>query len=95
MNEEGMLVNKEVFIKLPGGDPDGIEFDDIGNLYVAHFGGSAVYIVFPDGNMVKKMVTPGKKPTNLEFGDSDKKTLYLTEVETNAVYKMKMNISGK
>lgn len=95
MNEEGMLVNKEVFIELPGGDPDGIEFDDKGNLYAAHFGGSAVYIISPDGNIVKKLVTPGKKPTNLEFGDSDKKTLYLTEVETNAVYKMKMNISGK
>ena len=36
-------------------------------------------------NLIQKIETPGSKPTNLEFGDEDYKTLYLTEVETNSL----------
>ncbi len=89
------LLNKEDFVSLPGGDPDGIEFDINGNLYVAHFGGKAVYIFSPEGNLIQKIETPGSKPTNLEFGDEDYKTLYLTEVETNALYKIRTKYPGK
>lgn len=93
-NEEGILVNKELFINLPGGDPDGIDFDNNGNLYVAHFGGKAVYIVSPSGKIIDKIETPGKKPTNIEFADTEKKVLILTEVETNSVYKIALNSIG-
>lgn len=89
------ITNKEDFVFLPGGDPDGIEFDVDGNLYVAHFGGKAVYIFSPEGKQIQKIETPGSKPTNLEFGDSNYKTLYLTEVETNALYKIKVDKPGK
>ncbi|MCD6204867.1 MAG: SMP-30/gluconolactonase/LRE family protein [Candidatus Marinimicrobia bacterium] len=83
-----------VFITLPGGDPDGIAFDKAGNLYIAHFGGSAVYMVSPKGNILSKIEAPGKKPSNLEFGGKNLKTLFLTEVETNSVYKIETKISG-
>jgi len=84
----------EVFIELSGGDPDGIAFDKKGNLYIAHFGGGAVYIVQPSGETACYLKTPGKKPTNLEFGGKNLKTLYLTEVKTNAVYKLETKIKG-
>lgn len=89
------LINKEDFVSLPGGDPDGIEFDIKGNLYVAHFGGKAVYIFSPEGKMLQKIITPGAKPTNLEFGGDDYKTLFLTEVETNTLYKIRTKYPGK
>jgi gluconolactonase len=89
------LSNKEVFTIIPGGDPDGIEFDINGNLYIAHFGGKAVYIFSPEGKLLQKIETPGSKPTNLEFGDSNYKTLYLTEVETNSLYKIRTQFAGK
>ncbi len=92
--EQGLLSNKEVFIDLPGGDPDGIDFDVKGNLYVAHFGGGAVYVISPSGKIITRIDTPGKKPTNLEFGDADLKTLYLTEVETNSLYKIRVKYPG-
>lgn len=91
MNEEKSLINKEHFITLPDGDPDGIEFDNDGNLYVSHFGGKAVFIISPVGEIIKKLGTPGKKPTNLEFKDKQRKLLYLTEVETNSVYSIDLN----
>ncbi len=89
------LTDKEDFVSIPGGDPDGIEFDINGNLYAAHFGGKAVYIFSPEGELIQKIETPGAKPTNLEFGGPDNNTLYLTEVETNALYKIMVNIKGK
>jgi gluconolactonase len=92
---DGKIINKEDFIELPDGDPDGIDFDINGNLYVAHFGGKAVYIFSPEGKLQQKIETPGSKPTNLEFGDGDFKTLYLTEVETNSLYKIRTKFPGK
>ncbi len=95
ITKDNRLSNKEVFALIPGGDPDGIEFDINGNLYVAHFGGKAVYIFSPEGKLLQKIETPGSKPTNLEFGDKDYKTLYLTEVETNTMYKIRTKYPGK
>jgi gluconolactonase len=91
---DGGLTQKEIFVELPGGDPDGIAFDSEGDLYVAHYGGSAVYVIAPDGKIKQKIPTPGKKPTNLEFADADLKTLFLTEVETNALYKRRVDVAG-
>ncbi|MGH7494436.1 MAG: SMP-30/gluconolactonase/LRE family protein [bacterium] len=91
---EGRLRNKQVFVELPGGDPDGIDFDREGNLYAAHFGGGAVYVIAPDGSIRQKIPAPGKKPTNIEFGGDDLKTLFLTEVETSALYQCRVEIAG-
>ena len=94
ITENGLPVNKQKFIELPGGDPDGLDFDVEGNLYVAHFGTGSVFVISPAGKIKEKIKTPGLKPSNLEFGDSDLKTLYLTEDETNSVYKIRVRIPG-
>lgn len=90
----GKFGDLQVFAELPGGDPDGIAFDSKGNLYVAHFGGAAVYVFSPEGKQLRKIPAPGKKPSNLEFAGNDLKTLYLTEDETNSVYKTTVEIPG-
>lgn len=94
IGENGILQSRETFIQLPGGDPDGIEFDVKGNLFVAHFGTGTVYVISPDGKILQQISAPGKKPSNLEFGDDDLRTLYLTEDGTNSVYKMRVKYPG-
>lgn len=94
IGEYGKLSDKKVFVELPGGDPDGINFDIEGNLYVAHFGGGNLYVISPTGEILTKVKTPGMKPTNIEFVGKDRKTLYLTEVETNSIYRCKVTIKG-
>ncbi|MBN1543623.1 SMP-30/gluconolactonase/LRE family protein [candidate division KSB1 bacterium] len=91
---DGALENRHVFVELPGGDPDGINFDVNGNLYVAHFGGGAVIVIAPDGTILRRIPTPGKKPSNVEFGGRERKTLFLTEDETNAVYSLAVHAAG-
>jgi gluconolactonase len=94
VKEDGSLGKPDVFINMPGGDPDGMNFDNKGNLYVAHFGGGAVWVIAPDGSIVKKLKTPGKKPSNVEFAGKDLRTLYITEDETNAVYRTPVETPG-
>lgn len=88
------LSQKQVFVKLPGGDPDGFNFDIDGNMYVAHFGGEAIVVISPNGTIINKIKTPGKKPSNVEFAGPDKKTLFITEDETNSIYKTNVSIPG-
>jgi gluconolactonase len=94
VNHDGSLCNKSVFAELPGGDPDGLAFDVDGNLYAAHFGGGAIYVISPEGKIKEKLITPGKRPSNVEFGGDDMKTLFITEDETNCVFSTKVNIPG-
>ena len=94
VDKDGKLRNKNVFVELPGGDPDGIAFDQNGNLYAAHFGGGNIFVISPEGKIINKIETPGKKPSNVEFGGKDLKTLFITEDETNSVYKTEVKIPG-
>ena len=88
------LVNKQKFADIPWGDPDGIAFDEQGNLYVAVFGGGRVIQLASDGTVKKVIMTPGKKPSNIEFGGDGNRTLYITECETNAIYSVPVAVSG-
>jgi gluconolactonase len=94
INEDGSISNKNVFAELPGGDPDGLALDSQGNLYAAHFGGGAIFIFSPDRKLINKITTPGLKPSNVEFGGDDMKTLFITEDETNSVYALWVEIPG-
>ncbi len=94
VDKDGKLKNKNVFVELPGGDPDGIAFDQNGNLNAAHFGGGHIFVISPDGQIIDSIKTPGKKPSNVEFGGKDLKTLFITEDETNSVYKTEVKIPG-
>lgn len=94
ITESGDLTSRKTFINLAGGDPDGIEFDVEGNVYVPHFGTGTLFIISPKGIILQEVKTPGNKPSNIEFGDEDLKALYLTEDETNSVYKIRTAHTG-
>jgi gluconolactonase len=86
----------DTLITLPGGkqDPDGIDCDVKGNLYIAYFGGGKIYVVSPDGELLDSLRTPGRRPSNLEFGGPDMKTLFITEGETNTIYSIRTLYPG-
>jgi gluconolactonase len=71
------------------GAPDGMKVDIKGNVYESGPGG--IWIVSPEGKRLGTILVP-EMVANLEFGDADYKTLYITARE--GVYKIRMNIAG-
>ena len=88
--EAGAVSNPQKMISLPR--PDGIEVDQIGNIYAAGDGG--IYVVRDNGQAFEGMrIQTSEKAVNLTFGDADWRTLYFTT--TSGLYKVRLEIPGK
>lgn len=74
--------------------PDGMAFDDEGNLYVAIFGQGHVAMVEPSGKIHRHLVTEGACPTNLAFGPSGSRQLYVTEYERGQIEILAVQTDG-
>ncbi|MDP2037257.1 MAG: SMP-30/gluconolactonase/LRE family protein, partial [Ignavibacteria bacterium] len=59
--------------------------DAKGNLYCTGPGG--VWVISPDGKLLDKIATP-ETPTNCNWGDADRKTLYITA--QTSVYRIRL-----
>jgi gluconolactonase len=76
--------------KAPGEEAiDGVEVDELGNLYVSGPGG--VWILSADGKHLGTLVAP-KLPANFAWGDEDGRTLYLTA--RSGLYRMRLSVRG-
>ena len=90
---DGSVSNGELFCdpsadKAVGG-PDGIRVDKNGNLYGSGPGG--VWIISPKGKHLGTIKVP-ERVSNVAWGDSDSKTLYITA--STSVYRIKLSIPG-
>lgn len=96
LRPDGSIGRRDVFARLSGTPgPDGMAFDEEGNLYVAHWGEGRVDVFDPDGKEIDQIKTPGKHTTNCAFGGPDRSTLYITEVETGSVYRARLGVRGQ
>ena len=88
-NDGALTIDAAPFIpSIP--TPDGMERDTFGNLFIAAQDGVRVYA--PDGTLWGTIVVP-KQPSNVAFGGSDYRTLYITARE--AVYRVQLANPGK
>jgi gluconolactonase len=96
---------KLIFDWETGRGPDGLEMDESGNLYVAagrtkahpryetadkYKGG--VYVLSPDGKLVRFIPIPDDEVTNVAFGDPDRKTLFVTA--GGSLWRMRVDTPG-
>lgn len=72
--------------------PDGMAFDENGNLYVAVYGQQAVKCIDPTGNIIEQIILPGKNPTNCAFLPDG--GLLVTEAENGQLLKISNGIFG-
>lgn len=90
---DGTLKNGRIFGEEPGGKgdgvPDGIKVDKNGNLFVT--GPKGIWVWGANGNHLGTIVMP-EQPANLNWGDKDYRTLYITA--TTSVYRLEMKTQG-
>ncbi|MEG3980757.1 SMP-30/gluconolactonase/LRE family protein [Microcoleus sp. T3B2] len=90
---DGTVTNEQLFAELKdtsqGGVPDGLKVDVEGNVYSTGPGG--VWILSPDGKLLGKISVP-ETATNLAWGESDRKTLYITG--STSLYRIRLKIAG-
>jgi gluconolactonase len=84
----GRLSNRRVFVTTPA-EPDGMAIDAIGNHFVATSRGIQAYA--PDGTPWGVIAVP-LTPSNIAWGDADRRTLYITAV--NTVYRVRLVTPG-
>lgn len=93
VNRDGSLVNGRIFGEEAGnqheGVPDGMRVDKAGNLYVT--GPKGIWVWNSQGHHIGTIEMP-EQPANLNWGDSDYRTLYITA--TTSVYKLRTKARG-
>ncbi len=93
----GKLRNKRLWARHPepGLGPDGMDFDEKGNLLVAYWGGGTIDVFDRMGKPVKRIRLPFEKPSNVHFGGPENRTLYITEHDTNGLWKLEYEFAGQ
>jgi gluconolactonase len=90
---DGTLTNGRIFGAEPGGKgdgvPDGIKVDKNGNLFVT--GPKGIWVWDAKGTHLGTIVMP-EQPANLNWGDKDYRTLYITA--TRSVYRLQLKTQG-
>jgi gluconolactonase len=81
--DDTTIVNRTTLYTIPlGGYADGMKVDPDGNIYCT--GPRGVWVVSPSGVCLDTILLPSNKSaSNCNWGDADRKTLYITEGGTN------------
>lgn len=86
INPDGTLTNKALFASVRC---DGMTLDAEGNVYLC---GDAVLIYDATGKQFEAISVP-ERPTNVEFGGSDRQTLFIT-TDGGSLYALRMRVQG-
>jgi gluconolactonase len=89
VKDDGTLYDKKLFVPIGA---DGIELDELGNLYLTDLSGKGVNIVSPEGKKIGYINVPNST-SNICFGGKDGKTLFVTA--RDSFYSIQMNVRGQ
>lgn len=96
MRRDGTLGRVGTFIQLSGGGgPDGMALDEDGGLVIAHAGMGCVWHFDRQGRPIAEIRScTGELTTNVAFGGSDRRALYITEGDSGTVLVARMATAG-
>ncbi|WP_432901438.1 SMP-30/gluconolactonase/LRE family protein [Micromonospora matsumotoense] len=92
---DGSTGPRSVFVNYVGG-PDGGTIDCAGNVYWTSGGDGLVHVYSPAGNQLGTIRSGSSGTTNVAFGGSDRRTLFVTSGRTNdsGLYSVRLNVPG-
>jgi sugar lactone lactonase YvrE len=79
---DGMLGEPRLMAEKP--DCDGLALDAEGNVWISGFASGELLCLAPDGREVRRVPLPGPACSNVRFGGSDMRDLYVTVVDPNS-----------
>lgn len=89
------LISEGVFCQLTNGRPDGIALDQAGNLWACTPGTGGIEIFGPDGQFVRRIeLGTGSMTTNLCFGGSDGRDVFVTAAGLGKVLTFRADVPG-
>lgn len=97
MHNNGIVSKVGVFSQLHGGlgGPDGLALDEESCLYVAHTGFGSIWRLSRFGEPLLRIIScAGISNTNLAFGGTDRKSLFITESETGSILRAEVPAPG-
>ena len=87
--------NKRVLITFPDFGLDGIKCDRDGALYVTRHGKGTIAVVSPKGALLREIHLKGTKPSNLVFGGTDGRTVFVTLQDRGAIETFHVEVPGR
>ncbi|MGY1410871.1 MULTISPECIES: SMP-30/gluconolactonase/LRE family protein [unclassified Luteimonas] len=85
IGDGGALSGKRLLIRFDDHGLDGMRTDAAGNLYIARYGAGSVAIVSPDGALLHEVALKGALPSNVAFGGSDGRSVFVTLQDRGAI----------
>ncbi|MGJ4905818.1 SMP-30/gluconolactonase/LRE family protein [Bradyrhizobium sp. HKCCYLS2058] len=74
---------------------DGLRTDVSGRLFVARILKGSIAVLTPDGRDIREITLRAKEPTNLAFGGSDGKTVFVTQRQGGFVESFRTDVEGR
>ncbi|NPV24946.1 SMP-30/gluconolactonase/LRE family protein [Bradyrhizobium sp. 81013] len=89
------LAQPRLIAKFEPNTIDGLRTDASGRLLVARILKGAITILTPDGRTIREVALKAKEPTNLAFGGSDGKTVYVTQRQGGFIESFRTDVEGR
>ena len=102
----GAISNQRIFVRHPERDglPDGMTVDAAGNVWSAHWDGSALICYSPQGKEIERIAFPVRKVSSVVFGGDDYMDMYVTTAGgdqkttdgelAGALFRLRLGIKG-
>jgi len=95
LDADGGASNKRLLLEFPDHGMDGMRSDVDGNLYIARYGAGTVAVVSPAGEVLREVRLKGLKPTNVAFGGTDGRDVYVTLQDRGAIEVFRSDRPGR
>lgn len=91
----GNVSNKRLLLEFPDFGMDGMKCDREGNLYITRYGKGTIAVVSSEGTVLREVQLTGKNCSNLVFGGTDGRSVFVTLQDRKGMEKFRNDIPGK